>query len=54
MLVDGRPRYACLILAGECAGAAVETAGALAAEDDGRAAVAALTSALSPTGASPC
>jgi aerobic-type carbon monoxide dehydrogenase small subunit (CoxS/CutS family) len=45
VLVDGRPRYACLMLAGDAAGAAVETAGTLAADHDGGAVVAALTSA---------
>ena len=45
VMVDGRPRYACLMLAGDAAGAAVETAGSLAGDRDGRAVVAALASA---------
>ncbi|MCA1846197.1 MAG: 2Fe-2S iron-sulfur cluster binding domain-containing protein [Actinobacteria bacterium] len=45
VLVDGRPRYACLTLADDAAEATVETAGTLAGDRDGRAVVAALTSA---------
>lgn len=44
VLVDGRPRYACLTLADECTGG-VETAGRLADDPAGRAVISALTSA---------
>ena len=45
VLVDGRPRYARLTLAGDGAGAVVETAAVLAGDDDGRAVMDALTAA---------
>jgi aerobic-type carbon monoxide dehydrogenase small subunit (CoxS/CutS family) len=45
VLVDGQPRYGCLTLASECAGATVETAASLAGDAQGRAVIAALTSA---------
>jgi carbon-monoxide dehydrogenase small subunit len=45
VLVDGRPRYACLTLADACCGSAIETAADLADSDAGRAVIAALTSA---------
>lgn len=45
VLVDGRPRYACLTLAATCTGSVVETAADLAEDDTGRTVIAALTSA---------
>lgn len=45
VLVDGRPRYACLTLADTCATALVETAATLAKSEAGRAVIGALSSA---------